>query len=218
MNKPTIALVDDHAMLRNGLASLIKDMNKFDVIAECGNGKEFIQEVSENNIEPNIVLLDISMPVMDGFETAKWITKNLADSKILVLSMMDDEKNVIKMLQLGARGYILKDGDPYLLEKALGDLLTRDYHFNDLVGNKLVHSVKMNEPYDDPRHIQISPREEEFLRLCCSEHAYKEIADMMGVSPRTVDGYRDILFRKLELKTRVGLVLFAIKNRIYEVQ
>jgi two-component system, NarL family, invasion response regulator UvrY len=218
MSKLNIALVDDHIMLRNGLAKLIDDMNDYTVIFQSNNGLEFINEITRNKYEPAVVLLDVNMPQMDGYETAKWIRDNLPFTKVLVLSMFDDEKSIIKMLRYGAKGYILKDGDPEQLAMALHDVVHKGYHYTDLVNGKLVHAINT---LDDEGFANIenkfTQREIELLKLSCSEMTYKEIANIMYVSVRTVEGYRDTLFEKLNLKTRVGLVLYAIKNRIVEL-
>jgi two-component system, NarL family, invasion response regulator UvrY len=214
MNTLSIALVDDHVMLRNGLSSLIKDMNGFDVVLEANNGKEFIEAITEQKAQPDIVLLDINMPVMDGFSTAAWIKEYMPNTKMLALSMFDDEQSIIKMLRLGVKGYVLKDGEPAELAAALHDVSTKGYHYTDLVNNKLVHAIS-NAPGDtDIKKDKLTERETEFLKLCCSEMTYKEIARLMYLSVRTVEGYRDQLFLKLDIKTRVGLVLYAIKNKL----
>ncbi len=218
MSKLNIALVDDHVMLRNGLAKLIDDMNDYTVIFQSNNGQEFIHEISRNQYEPHVVLLDVNMPQMDGYETAKWIRSNLPFTKVLVLSMFDDEKSIIKMLRYGAKGYILKDGDPEQLTIALHDVVHKGYHYTDLVNGKLVHAINtLDEDGFANIENKFTPREIELLKLSCSEMTYKEIANIMYVSVRTVEGYRDNLFEKLNLKTRVGLVLYAIKNRIVEL-
>jgi two-component system, NarL family, invasion response regulator UvrY len=210
MTKQTIALVDDHVMLRHGLASLIYDMDDYTVIAECDNGQDFINAVLQKDLNPDIVLLDIDMPVLNGFATAEWMSQNLPLSKILVLSMYDDERNIIKMIGYGAKGYILKDGEPATLSAALHDVVHNGYHFNEYVSGKLVNAVQNNKI----ESISINEREKLFLQHCCSELTYKEIGSAMNLSSRTVEGYRDQLFEKLEVKTRTGLVLYAIKNKI----
>lgn len=218
MSKISVALVDDHVVLRNGLAGIINELTGYHVIAQSNNGKEFTNSVIQNNISPDVVLLDVSMPHMNGFETAQWISKNLPLAKILVLSMFDDEKSIIKMIRNGATGYILKDCEPHELETALNNVVYKGYHYTDLINGKLIHAInKLDE--DENIHVKynITLKEKEFLKLTCSEMTYKEIAAIMCLGVRTVEGYRDILFNKLQLKTRVGLVLYAIKNKIVEV-
>jgi two-component system, NarL family, invasion response regulator UvrY len=218
MSKLSVALVDDHIMLRTGLANLIEDMNDYEVILQSDNGRDFIDATLSKKYDPDIVLLDVSMPHMDGFETAKWISTNLPLAKILVLSMFDDEKSIIKMIRNGAKGYILKDSEPQELEIALNDIVHKGYHYSDLVNGKLIHAVnKLDEQSDEEKRSKFTNREIEFLKLSCSEMTYKEIANIMYLSVRTIEGYRDNLFVKLNLKTRVGLVLYAIKNKIFEV-
>jgi two-component system, NarL family, invasion response regulator UvrY len=216
-SKLSVALVDDHVMLRNGIASLINDMDEYCVMLQSDNGNNFVNAITSKKLAPDIILLDVSMPHMDGFETAKWIAINLPLAKVLVLSMFDDEKSIIKMIRYGAKGYILKDSEPQELEEALNDVVNKGYHYSDLVNGKLIHAVnKTDEEHQNELHNNLSTRETEFLKLTCSEMTYKEIANIMYLSVRTVEGYRDSLFTKLHLKTRVGLVLYAIRNKIFQ--
>jgi two-component system, NarL family, invasion response regulator UvrY len=205
-----IVLVDDHVLLRNGLAGLLSSLGHA-VLFEADNGKDFIEKLQPKNL-PDIVLLDINMPQMDGYETARWL-------KILALSMYDNENAIINMLKNGAKGYILKDSDPSQLKAALHSLMDKGYYYSDLVSGKLIHAI--NHLDDNGNGLQktmhLNDREKEFLKYTCTELTYKEIADKMFVSPRTIDGYRDALFEKLNVKTRVGLVIYAIKNGIVNV-
>lgn len=209
-----IALVDDHHLLRSGLANVINSFGDFEVIFEAGNGKVFIEKIKTNE-EPEIILLDITMPEMDGFETAEWIKNNRPDIKVLVLTMMDDDHAVIKMLQLGAKGYVLKDSRPEILKHALRDVIEKDFYFNDLVSGKLVHMVRKGE--EPGKKDVFSEKEITFLKWCCTEKSYKEIADAMQISTRAVESLRSNMFEKLETLSRVGLVMYAIKNKIVQV-
>jgi len=215
----TVALIDDHVLLRNGLANLIETLGDYKVLFQADNGKQFVETV-QNGTVPNIVLIDINMPIMDGYETAIWIRENKLKIIILALSMYDDENSIIKMFKAGAKGYILKDCDPSELKTALEALVTKGFYYNEMITGKLIHTINTL----DKKEIQskmlakLNDREITFLKLVCSEYTYKEIAEKMFVGSRTVDGYRDALFEKLEVKSRVGLVMFAIKNGVISLQ
>ncbi|MDZ7936007.1 MAG: response regulator transcription factor [Emticicia sp.] len=209
----TIALIDDHSLIRNALKELINRFDDFEVIIDVSNGQEFIEAL--NTIPaPNIALVDINMPVMDGFKTAHYLTENHPKIKILALTVNDDDESIIKMLRAGAVGYLLKDSETAHLRVALQEVTTKGYYHNDLVTNSLMKSIKPSSISFSRPTLTFQGREEEFLKFACTELTYKEIADRMCLSPRTVDGYRESLFDKLEIKSRVGLVLFAIKNGI----
>jgi len=216
-NLTYIALVDDHILLRNGLAALINSFNGYQVSFEADHGKDFINMIT-NHGSPDIVLLDINMPEMNGFETAGWIKEHLPATKILVLSMMDNESSIISMLKSGAGGYILKDSKPSIFRQALDDIRDKGFFMNDLVTHKMLNYVKGEEQNTDAAIIaRLSDKELTFLKLACTEKTYKEIASEMNLSPRTVEGYRDDLFAKLGVMSRVGMVLFAIKNGLHKV-
>lgn len=213
----TVALVDDHVLLRKGLASLLEELDH-QVVYQADNGKAFIDKLTGAPL-PEVVLLDINMPVMDGYQTAHWLKEHHPDVKVLALSMNDDEHAMIRMLKNGARGYVLKDCEPQELKTAIHALMTKGYYHSEMVTARLIHSLAhMEDEGSATKQLMgINDKEIHFLRLACTEMTYKEIADQMGLSPRTVDGYRDALFEKLGIKSRVGLVLFAIKNGIVTV-
>jgi DNA-binding NarL/FixJ family response regulator len=212
-----IALVDDHILLRNGLATLINSFPGYRVSMEADHGKHFISLLQIYGT-PDIVLLDITMPEMNGFETAAWIKHHLTNTKIMVLSMMDNETAIISMLKAGAGGYILKDSKPAVFKQALDDIRDKGYFMNDLVTHKMLNYVKGEEQNKDAAIIsRLSEKELTFLKLACTEKTYKEIAMEMNLSPRTVEGYRDDLFVKLSVMSRVGLVIFAIKNGLHKL-
>jgi len=211
-----VALVDDHALLRNGLANVINSFGDYKVVIEADNGRQFI-DLLKKNTKPEVVLLDITMPEMDGFATAQWIKNNSPEMKVLVLSMMDDDNSIIKMLQHGAKGYILKDSRPDVLKTALRDVTEKGFFFNDLVSGKLVHLISKGEEKQRMQSINLSDKETEFLKWCCTEKSYKEIADVMNISTRAVETLRSNLFEKLETLSRVGLVMYAIRNGIVKV-
>lgn len=208
---PTIGLADDHILLRKGLVSLVQNLG-YSVLLEVDNGNELIQKL-QSGIEPDLILMDINMPVLDGYEATKWIKENKPLIKVLALSMYDDEKAIMKMLRNGARGYILKDSEPSELRMALEAVITKGYYYSELVTGKLIHAINGGNE-TSKQEVKLNERELEFLKLACSELTYKEIAAQMHLSPRTIDGYRDALFEKLDIKTRTGLAIYAIKNGI----
>jgi DNA-binding NarL/FixJ family response regulator len=210
-----IVLVDDHVLLRNGLASLVRDLG-YNVLFEADNGEDFISKLEKNG-EPDVVLLDINMPKKDGYDTALWLKQNYPLVKILALSMYDDESAIIRMLKNGARGYILKDTEPAELRSAIEALLTKGFYYSEMVTGRLIHSINTMDEAPSKNLYGLNEREIEFLKLASTEMTYKEIAEKMFLSPRTIDGYRDSLFEKLNVKSRVGLVLFAIKNGVVSV-
>jgi DNA-binding NarL/FixJ family response regulator len=214
-----IALVDDHVLLRNGLSVIIGGFEDFSVLFEANNGSHFIEQLDPQNL-PDIVLLDVTMPIMNGFETAEWIFKNYPAIKIMVLSMLNDERTVIRMLKFGALGYMTKDTDPKELNRALNELYHKGIYFNQLLCYNLVNSVKngLEEPKDEYQiFLNLPEREKEFLKLLATDLTLKEIAAKMNLSPRTIDGYRDNLFEKVKVSNRVGLVLFALRNNLIQL-
>jgi len=210
-----VVLVDDHVLLRKGLAALIKSFDSYSVLFEADNGKDFIDHLKPKSL-PEVVLLDINMPEMDGYETALWIKNNYPSVKVLALSMYDNEKAIIRMFRAGARGYILKDCDPAELKLALDAVVKKGFYYSEMVTGRLIHSINSIDEDDNDMKglVQLTEKEIGFLKLVCSEMTYKEIADKMFLSARTIDGYRDALFDKLNVKTRVGLVMYTIKNAI----
>jgi DNA-binding NarL/FixJ family response regulator len=208
-----VVLVDDHRLFRKGIAELVNDFTGFAVVWEAENGKEFTQKISPQAL-PDIVLLDVSMPVMDGFETAQWMEQRYPEVKILSLSMHDDDETIMKMLQSGVNGYVLKNADPSELEKALNTLEKEGSYYSTRVAEILVKNFNKNKEVK----VELSGREIEFLKLSCTELPYKSFAPLLKVHPRVVEAIRETLFKKLQVVSRVGLVLYAIKNGIYKVE
>lgn len=210
-----IAIVDDHTLFRKGLRSLINLFAGYKVVLEASNGTEFIKSI-DVNCKPDIVLLDIVMPEMDGYDTALWIRNNYPEINVLALSTMDSDNSIIRMIKNGARGYVLKDSEPAVLKRAFLDVVNVGYFYNDIVTKKVLKSI--GEIVSNEKEISVfaklSEREIHFLKLVCSERTYQQIAREMFLSERTIDGYREALFQKLNVTSRVGLVLYAIKNNL----
>lgn len=213
-----VGVVDDHKLFRRGIASLINSFTEYRVVLEAGNGEEMIAQLVQNN-QPDLLLLDIKMPVMDGFSTIEYLSRNKPSIKVLILSMFDDEQSVIRMIGLGAKGYLLKDSEPIELKNALDSVVDKGYFYSEFVTGNLVHSLHHKGPAEKQglHPLLLNDRETEFLKLICQELTYKEIADIMCLSTRTIDGYRDSLFQKLSVKNRVGLVLYALRTGLVRI-
>ncbi len=213
--KTSIALVDDHILLRSGLNSLLNSFEGFFVLFEASHGKEFIEKVDFTN-PPEIVILDITMPIMDGYETSLWIKENLPKTKVLVLSMLSNDMAIIRMLRNGVKGYILKESNPAVFKQALESVKKNDFFVNELVRDKLFNYVTNEKEINENTNtlLNITEGEAQFLQWLCQDKSYKEIAKEMFVGVRTIDTHRDNLFKKLNINTRVGLVIFAIKHGI----
>lgn len=212
----TIAIADDHLLIAKAISSIVDGFSDFVVLYEVENGKLLQEKFAIQKNIPDIVLLDISMPIMDGFTTAAWIRENHPQVLVMTLSMQDDDDSLIKMIKAGARGYLHKNVHPAELEKALQALIGQGMYYPHWAASKVFASIADNgHPATPDTHI--TEREKEFLGYACTELTYKEIGDKMFCSPRTVESYRDTLFEKLNMKTRVALALYAAKTGIYKL-
>jgi two-component system, NarL family, invasion response regulator UvrY len=213
--KILVAITDDHVLLRNALARLVNSFEGYSTLMEADNGKDLRHKILRHQV-PDIVLLDVNMPEMDGFETTQWLHKNYPHIKVLVLTMLSDEKTIIKMFRMGAKGYLLKNTDPEELKKAMDSVMDKNVYLSEYVSSKLVSGLH-SESDKDINSIILNEKEREFLRHTCTELSYKDIADKMNLSPRTIDDYRQSLFNKLDVHSRVGLVMYAIRSGIVEI-
>jgi two-component system, NarL family, invasion response regulator UvrY len=214
--KIQVAIIDDHILLRTALARLVNSFDGYTVMLEADNGKDLRTRIMQHQV-PDIVLLDVNMPEMDGFETTQWLHKNYPHIRVLVLSMLSDEKTIIKMFRLGAKGYLLKNTDQDELRIALDSVMDKNVYLSEYVSNKLVSGLHRDADKEDSKPVTLNDKEREFLRWTCTELSYREIAEKMYLSPRTIDDYRQSLFNKLKVHSRVGLVMYSIKNGITEI-
>lgn len=205
-----IIIVDDHLLFSEALNGLISEFKEFNVLAVLANGKELVTYFSEENKQPDIVLMDVQMPLMNGIEATSWLKKNQPEIKVLALSMECVEETILKMLRAGARGYLLKDIHPTVLEHALKEVYATGFYYTENVANVLLNSTYQNGHQNE---IVLKAKELEFLELACTEMTYKQIAEVMILSPKTIENYREALFAKLNVKSRIGLVLYAIKEK-----
>ena len=214
--KYRIAIADDHLLIAKAISSIVEGFKDFEVLYEVENGKVLQEKFKIPKNIPDIVLLDISMPVMDGFATAAWLRETHPEVLIMALSVQDDDESLIKMIKAGARGYLHKNVHPAELEKALQTLVSKGMYYPDWATSRVFLKLAGNDDKDAAMDISITEREKEFLQYACTELTYKEIGEKMFCSPRTVESYRDALFEKLNIKTRVALALFAVKVGLYK--
>jgi two-component system invasion response regulator UvrY len=211
----SIFLIDDHAVVRNGLKSLIESMGPYKITGQFGNGQDLVDALPFDPA-PDLMILDLTMPVMDGKETVKRLNELDIKIPVLILTLETDEPTIIELFRMGIRGYLPKSSTADVLKKAIDDVIETGYYHNEILIKALTAT-----PEDKARQplVYATEREAEFLRLVCDEqeYTYEQIAHMMGISRRTVDGYRESLFEKFNIKSKTGLVLFAIKTGIYKV-
>lgn len=205
--KITIGIVDDHQLFLKSLSLLLKSFHDYEVVIEALNGKDLQEKLAEKKVVPSIMLIDVNMPLMNGFETAVWLNVHYPQMKLVALSMNDSDKVIIDMIKAGCCAYLLKETHPDELEKALHEISTKGYYNADT--SNINFPRLLNSEKDT---LQISGKEKAFLQYACSDMTYKQIAGLMNLSERTIDGYRETLFGKLNVQSRVGLVLEAIRK------
>jgi len=206
-----VALADDHILLRDALASLINTFENCKVIFTASNGQEVIDQI-ENKQIPDVIILDLNMPLMDGYETTGWLRKYYPKIYTLMLTMYDTDLTLIRLLQAGVKGFLKKDIHPDELRFAIRSVMESGYYYSYSVTGKLVNLFRNTLEDMASKRPLLDENEIEFLRLSCSERTYKQIAEKMNLSPRNVDALRDQLFERLDLKSRVGLAMFAIRH------
>jgi DNA-binding NarL/FixJ family response regulator len=214
-DKVNIAIVDDHTLFRQGLAHLLSESDEINVLFDADNGADMIQKLCMHPA-PQVILMDITMPIMDGYETTKWLKENYPQIHVLALSMFEEDKPIIGMLKSGAGGYMLKQSKAADLVRAIKSIATQSFFINELVSGKLLRNIQNNQPIKNAP-IGLNANELKFLELCCSDLTYKQIADIMYLSPHTIDNYREALFQKFEVKSRTGLVISALKNDLIKI-
>jgi len=209
-----LVIVDDHFLVADSLKMLIGMFSGYNVLYHAKNGYDLQQKMGSEKVQPDVILLDVNMPVMNGYDTMEWLESEHPEIKVLALSMDDDEQMVLKMLSRGANGYLLKDIHPEALKIALNEVMSRGYYHSDKVAATLLNSLK---PKEEIPTIRLKENELKFLQLSCSELTYNEIAERMFLSPKTIDNYRGELFKRFKVKNRVGLVIFGLRNKLISI-
>lgn len=211
--KIPIAIADDHTMFRLGLIALLKNYKEVEVLFDAANGQELLDKIFVAEKRPAVCIIDVNMPVLHGYDTAKQIKKFFPEIKMLALSMYDDEINIIQMLRSGAHGYLLKDSEPSKLVEAIHIVMEKGFYHSELTTNNVLTNLK----FEKMNEMVLTTNELEFIKYACTEMTYKEIAITMQLAERTVDGYRDRMFEKLNVKSRIGLVIYALRHGIVDL-
>ncbi|MBS1526959.1 MAG: response regulator transcription factor [Bacteroidetes bacterium] len=218
MKPINLAIADDHKIFRNGLKATLEDYPDLKLIIEASNGKELIGQMATQ--VPDVVLMDIKMPEMDGMQTTAYLREHFGQVKVLTLSMHNEDKYIVDMMKAGASGYLLKNAEPEEIIEAIATVYNKGFYFNEHLSVTLIKQLVGPGSYTEnpgQQNIELNDREIEILRLVCQEYSNQEIADKIFLSVRTVEGYRARLFEKTGSKNLVGLVIFAIKKGIISV-
>jgi len=213
-----LALVDDHNLFRKGLIKLIHladTQRKYNILFEADNGLELKEKMTQPPF-PDIILMDIDMPDMDGFEAVEWLQRAHPSVKVLVISMIESEEKILRMLRMGVKGYLSKDIEVEDMHRALESIAGSGFYYSDAATRVLNNNLNGTSNHQMPS-INVSEKEREFLKWAATDLTYQQIADRMNLSHKTIDGYREALFQKLNVKNRVTLVLGAVKQGIIQI-
>jgi DNA-binding NarL/FixJ family response regulator len=210
-----VALVDDQTLFLKGLRLILTEYPEIEIVIEADNGTDFLLAVDDTL--PDVVLLDLKMPGMDGIEVAEVLKKKAPSVKIILLTMHDDERFIQHVLSIGANGYLLKNEEPTILREAIQKVMTQEFYLNDYVAKALLNNIKrpVSEQQTPPqKHFTLTPREKEILQLICQELTTNDIAEQLFISTRTVEGHRQNLLEKTGVRNTAGLVIYAMKNQL----
>lgn len=215
MSNIRIAVVDDHSLFRKGMISILQQVSDFEVVMEATNGLEFLHKLQ--NIPVDVVLMDLQMPQLDGTKATEIIREKFPNVKVIILSMHDEDKYILHLMEIGANGYLLKDNDPEEVEKAIRKVIETDIYFSDFVSKVMLRKMTRKNQQESKifnYKTDLSDREKEVLVHICEGLTTIEIGDILSLSPRTVEGHRLRMMEKLGVKNTAGLVAFAIKNQL----
>ena len=210
-----VAIADDHALFRTGVKTSLSSHKDIQMVAEAENGMQLLNLLK--HIKPDVILLDIHMPIMDGYTALPEIKKLYPDMKVIMLSMNNDPSIITRMMEIGANSYLTKESDSETIYHAIRTCFEQEFFFNDLTNKALLNGLRMKKPADTPMpEVHLSEKEITILKLMCEEKSTKEIADIVDLSPRTVEAIRDKLKTKTGVKSMAGLVMYAVKAGIVE--
>ena len=210
-----VAIADDHALFRTGVKSSLTSHKDIQMIAEAENGMQLLNLLK--HIKPDVILLDIHMPIMDGYTALPEIKKLYPDMKVIMLSMNNDPSIITRMMEIGANSYLTKESDSETIYHAIRTCFEQEFFFNDLTNKALLNGLRMKKPAEaSAPEVNLNEKEVTILKLMCEEKSTKEIADIVDLSPRTVEAIRDKLKTKTGVKSMAGLVMYAVKAGIVE--
>jgi DNA-binding NarL/FixJ family response regulator len=210
-----VAIADDHALFRAGVKTSLSSKRDVELIAEADNGMQLLNLLK--HIEPDVILLDIQMPIMDGIQTLPEIRKVRPDAKVIILSMHNDHSMISKLMEIGANSYLTKNSDSETIYQAIKTCYEQEFFFNELTNKALLTGLRTKRTdLASPQEVNLSDKETRVLKLMCEEKTTKEIADIVEISPRTVEAIRDKLKTKTGAKSMAGLVMYAVKNGIID--
>ncbi|NTS41480.1 response regulator transcription factor [Flavisolibacter sp. BT320] len=216
MSKIKIAIADDYKIYRDGLKVNLTADDNLAVVLEADNGEDLLNGLTAT--QPDVIIMDLKMPIMDGMEATKEVRKRFGAMKVLVVTMYEDDKFIIHMMEIGANGYLLKNADSGEIIKSIYSVHETGYYFNDLVNKALLKKLllKGNVKPSFNQNIELTERELEVLKLICEEKTAAEIGKELFISVRTVEGHRTKLIEKVGVRNTAGLVMFALKNGIVQ--
>lgn len=212
-----VAIADDHQIFRKGVILSMRQYNNIKFVFEADNGEDLIEKVADNE-PPDVILMDLKMPVKDGIETTKYLNKHFPAIRIIILTMYEDERFVGHLMDSGANGYLLKSTEPSEIKKAVMDVMRTGFYLNNFVNKVLIKKNYAKQKFNPNLNseIVISEREKEVLTLVCMEFTAQEIAQKMEISARTVEAIKDRLMERFGVKNSVGLVFYAMKNSLID--
>lgn len=209
-----VAIADDHALFRAGVKTALSIKKDIELIAEADNGMQLLNLLK--HIDPDVILLDIQMPIMDGIQTLPEIRKIRPEAKVIILSMHNDHSVISKLMEIGANSYLTKNSDPETIYQAIKTCYEHEFFFNELTNKALLTGLRKRTDMFGHQEAELSDKELRVLKLMCEEKTTKEIADIVDISPRTVEAIRDKLKTKTGAKSMAGLVMYAVKNGIMD--
>jgi DNA-binding NarL/FixJ family response regulator len=216
MEQIRVAIADDHQIFRKGVILSMRSYTNVKFIIEADNGEDLLEKIALD--EPDVVLCDLKMPIKDGIDTTKQITKDFPRLRVIILTMYEDERFVSHLMDCGAAGYLLKSTEPAEIRKAIQDVVSTGFYLNPFV-NKVLIKKNYGKPKFNPNlttDVVVSEREKEVLTLVCMEFTATEIAKKMDISSRTVEAIKDRLMERFGVKNSVGLVFYAMKNQLID--